>query len=312
MNAIETTCKFCIFNKSINGKQYGCEFSFLERFGMHGNVDSIEERWINIRELLELEESLPEKEDWGVSDYNNKYVLAKFINNKFDYLIDKTPITSPDFSLERKYFLINRICRSCRDQKWADKTKLVSLDLLKEKVIEETKLKLTFVVFFNNDDLLSDLEACLESISKQTMAPLEIILVNNQNNFEASLIKKILANQKCEWRHHKILHKNYSPEFAFDDVLPQIHGQYYTLVNLPCNIPEDFVEKIHISLNQRMEKFVALEGDNLVTIQTLVTKSFDGNFPSKVEESDEFPTTGILNKLKKLNQPSLIKQLCQI
>lgn len=83
----------------------------------------------------------------------------------------------PAYDNEAEFFIINgRHCPFCRNEEWADAHKDANLE---ELVRAQAQLKITYIVYFSQNDKEEDLVKTLESIIKQHIPPQKIIILNS-------------------------------------------------------------------------------------------------------------------------------------
>ncbi len=214
---------------------------------------------------------------------------------------------------DRTFYHISRFCTTARNSEWAEK---ISQDKWIETVTEEVKLKHTIVGIVAKGVGLQHIEAFIESCLKQLLKPTQVIIVNADgiatyfhiSNMLSTLdgtgitYKNILALEATEYSH------------CVDTLRNQVVGSYFSVFQIPHTVPETFTKDLNVALNERLDRFVMLEGEQGFTIQTKLFDNLDGNKPKVLDEDlPEFRT--IQDKVKYLTNDDnkyLIKKLEEV
>ena len=117
-------------------------------------------------------------------------------------MIDRFKSINPDcvvpaYDNEKEFFIINgRTCLYCRDHNWAEYHKGKSLENI---VREQAQLKITYLVYHDDNSSEHDTIKTITSLENQLLQPQSIIIMNNSNNEKLSLVKAKLNKSKVRW-----------------------------------------------------------------------------------------------------------------
>ena len=167
---------------------------------------------------------------------------------------------------------IQRVCNKHRNNEWA---KVHQKDILGD-LEKEVAFKMSFLIYLDKNSLVEDLIECLKSIEKQTLKPIDVVVLNNYSEIRPMQISEILDSRNlCSWQNIKMYRKSSKNEAINDDGYKHISGQYFGQIALPCVLKPDFIEQIDIALNTRLERFLSIEykdNPNVIVLQTRVAK----------------------------------------
>lgn len=170
---------------------------------------------------------------------------------------------------------VQRVCNKHRNNEWA---KVHKQDILGD-LEKEVAFKMSFLIYLDKDSLVEDFIECLKSLQKQTIKPIDVVVLNNYSEISPTRISEILDSFSLRsWQNIKMYRKSTKNEAINDDGYKHISGQYFGQITLPCVLKEDFVEQIDISLNIRLERFLSLEYENnpnIIVLQTKIAQMLD-------------------------------------
>lgn len=307
-----TSCKDCVFAKYRDNVQYGCEFARLERFQMNGGITLCESKYVTGKDARER--NWPQADSIGYWDIAEYAVENGNENKPLGVLSPKIHPLGLDKD-NKKYYLIHRFCTRCRNQEWA---KNLSEDEAKEKAIAESKIKLC-VVGALDEFRLEWLQEFVKSISTQELPVNEVIILNclgikcagsiseameqlsAQYNIETYKIVSVISSQTLKTATNELLGEN------------KIQSPWLSLFRLPYAIPENFAKQIDIALNERLEQFVYLKGNQGMTITTGLFNILSGYkeielFDNKMSDLEE----KVKVIAKENDQNYLVKDLSEI
>ncbi len=205
-----------------------------------------------------------------------------------------------------------RICMFCRDQKWV-KEKGVKGSIAVKAVNEEAQIKHTYVVLYNTEDNINFLFETLEDIEHQSITPFEVYIINNSHRYKESqkifdFTNNLFVNKGSVFFVQTIFNKftgrdgdadvNYDNDYLMDLYLPKIKGNWFTIVQVPQKINNDFTKNLNDIINVKLEKFVALlpsYGLSGSTFQTYAARVLGGNRPDPNVEG--LPLLSLIEKL---------------
>lgn len=192
---------------------------------------------------------------------------------------------------------IQRVCNKHRNNEWA---KVHEKDILGD-LEKEVAFKMSFLIYLDESSLYEDFVDCLKSLEKQTVNPIDIVVLNNFSHISPMRIGEILDSYKfISWQNIKMYRKSSKEGAINDDGYKHISGQYFGEITLPCVLKEDFVEQIDIALNTRLERFLSIEykdNPNIIVLQTRIAKMLD-----TIDVVEEKDVENIDDKKKLINK----------
>ncbi|HEX5186262.1 MAG TPA: hypothetical protein VFV86_05170 [Nitrososphaeraceae archaeon] len=190
---------------------------------------------------------------------------------------------TPIYEDNKSYFEIERFCNRCRNDSWKNivvEEKGPYADL-KQEVIDETRIKVSFLVYIDDNTNLGDLEQLVANVDQQSLPAHEIVTVNN-GQIKPKLITDILLNGKSKWKNVQIKWEETNKEFALDEGYKNVEGMYFAQVDLPCIISPLLIELLDLELNEKLNRFLYIkfgENPNLHIYQRYITNCLKGNNP---------------------------------
>lgn len=302
---INTVCRDCVFAEYSNKVQYGCALSRLERFSKNGSIKRVQYKAVSKLAANLLGYKLPEKEnlkEWLIyENHDDQYEFVKDLSEEELGL---------ESDLDKTFYKIDRFCTTCRskDSDWA---KEIPEDEWVARVKEDIKLQLTTVFYFDNNETLEDLEKVVKSALTQEHLPCEIIILNcNTDINQGKQISRMFDRLEVEfqkefetvaWKQIVPISPSMSENININHLIKVIKGTYFSL-SYPCcgSLQPDFIKKIHVALNERLERFVMLcpsEFNETEVYQTYLFNVLEGN-KSKILEKDKPPIEWFLEKVK--------------
>src|SRR3990167_1934975 len=142
-------------------------------------------------------------------------------------------------------YTIHRFCNTCRNKnsEWA---KNIDCDKYLSEVLKDIQLKLSIVTCFNDNVTTNDLINFLKSVQSQTILPLEVHIINQQKLIKLSNLYAELTNQNYSFNWHiTTIIENNSDYLKF--ILNKIKGKYFSIFNLPFEIPNGFINCIDVA-----------------------------------------------------------------
>lgn len=211
------------------------------------------------------------------------------------------------------HFIINRFCNTCRNLDWANN---ISESEWKEKVLKEIELKVSLVVFFQEEDSLENLSVFIDSCAQQKIMPKEVIVLNKRKIDRKSisdLLDKKLSKLDILWHNTFFYIDEDNIEKYINKIINKITGQYFSVFILPKTLDDNFIEKLNVSINHRLERYVLLESDNGITFQTYLYKKLTNQL---IINDNEEKIDTIYDKIHFIahmeNQQHLIGLLCNL
>lgn len=184
------------------------------------------------------------------------------------------------------YFVIDRFCNCYREQnsEWANNIPVTERI---KTVKEETILNHTVVINFKKGDSLVDLCQFLESCLQSEIRPGEVVILSRERIFNDLLDVALnkLQDADIEWKIVRVI--DIVPEnLVINELKNSIKTQYFSIFNLPTTLPSNFIKKLHIAINERLERFILLTPINNqgFTVQTWLFKVLEGNLPKIIED----------------------------
>lgn len=214
--------------------------------------------------------------------------LEKFVENGTEVVEEEDPQTG------KKYFRIEgRICNTCRHP---DTLKGVPARKWKDKVRDEVVPRISMAVYVDNDQVgtFSESRETLSSIVAQTMKPQEILLVYNNGGEDAPIDYSLWlgSNANTLWRVESIRGiprpdggygiATYGDAVDLAVISESMKSTYFVVAKAGYRYPTDYIETIDRSINDDLNRFVALvpdEDGNGLFIQRGLHKLLQGNKP---------------------------------
>lgn len=156
-------------------------------------------------------------------------------------------------NLDGNSYLIDSFCKTCvrKDQD--------GLELTPKAMREAIKINAIFII----NGLEKDYWPLLKSILKQTLMPSKVVVIVKEFK-EVDRYKEYLKHYTD--KESNLLIKKYyteSPDFyeCVNDSVSRFSTDFYTILDGDSTIPEDYLEKIDIRINDDMEPLVAVFSD---------------------------------------------------
>lgn len=182
----------------------------------------------------------------------------------------------------KTYFrIMGRICNTCRhsdtldgvpSRKWA------------KQVREEVRVRVAMAVYVDADSSYEDAIRSLDSIYQQTVKPREVIVIyNNQNGGDASKYANWLWSQNdgITWKVESIkVDADMGTAIDYTMKPGNLTSTFFTVCHAGAVYTSDYIEKIDKSINDDLERFVALLPDkfgNGALIQVGLHNMLQGN-----------------------------------
>lgn len=295
--SVAQSCKDCLFAEVTKNKQYNCKFDRLRQFSKTTDVVFIEKRYEEVGIISSL---YPEFFEAPITLRDaNKYVLAEYHDGE---LVSVSEMVDEANSLkECGYAVINdRYCNIHRN-KYSEWAKNLNIEEAQAKARAEISLKTTALIYFDATHSVEDLRASIQSCLEQKLKPVQIIVLNNQNDIAVSeVIKQMLAEYpNIAWTNSRSLWGDADIGLCVDDVLGQniLIGSYFFLIHSGTTIKSDFISELDISLNDKLERWMCLTNKDILVVQTKLAKVLDGYQEVKPTDCDHF-IYGLENKIK--------------
>lgn len=311
--SVAQSCRDCLFAETVKNKQTNCKFDRLRKYAKTTDVTYVEKRYEEVGVLSSL---FPEFFDESLSlKDSNKYVLAEYHDGE---LVKISNFEDEANSLhECAYAVINdRYCNLHRNKysEWAN-----GQGDTQAKARAEISLRASVLVYFDGTHSVEDLRASIQSCLEQQLKPVQIIVLNNQNDIAVSeVIKQMLAEYpNIAWTNSRSLWGDADVGLCVDDALGQnlLIGSYFLLIHAGTVIKNDLISELDISLNDKLERWMCLTDKNVFVVQTKLAKVLDGYQEVKPVGSDSF-IYGLENKIKwfadKTNKSYFVKELVDV
>lgn len=220
---------------------------------------------------------------------------------------------------KNEFFIVNgRKCGALVTKSLDNPSHCMPVDDLEAKDYVEmfnksNKIKLTFVIMFNNDSSLKHLSFTIHSLLNQTILPFKIFFVNNSKYIQDKDLHTILyktIGNKLTWRLTSLQNKDSSDDDAFDNIISQINTSFYSRCDCGVKIPLDFTDKLNIALNENLERFSVLTPSKTVEVLTVQTGFHNnpmtsGNTPSEAIEYNDDETVLSRTKLNNIVEKAI-------
>lgn len=311
------SCVDCVFAKFDGLRQIGCEFNRITAFQKESEVTFVEHKYLKAKdcqkdflELLDEENYEAYKtNNWLELDYSDygKYRLATYYDGK---LVDLSNLLNePDITNEYSYYIINgRICNLYRGM-YGDWAKIHAEQDLKQIARHEVTLRMSVVIYFGPNNTTQELIDSIHSAKNQTLKPIEVIVLNTNKEVNVSeILDAELFDEDISWRNSKSQWKDADIGLCFDENMRFIAGSYYTLINAGIKLTPEFINKLDISLNEELDRWILLTNKDITVVQTKTTLMLDGFQEIKPKHHNEF-IYGIVDKIKHYARPHKTKMV---
>ena len=205
------------------------------------------------------------------------------------------------------YVIKGRVCVSWRGSKW--KEKYEGRDDWAEIVSKETMVRMDANIYMHKDTTLADIEKTVISLKNNTIKPAQITLINNQTEIDRATLARICNASGFKWRVENIQEDDADRLRCIDIAVRKVSAKecnYYCVFDAGKKVPPNFISDINSSLNDDLNKFLALRSDdgNGDVGQVLMHKRIGGNrdksFLDKIEHTTR--SQGCPNLLQKTSE----------
>lgn len=187
----------------------------------------------------------------------------------------------------------NRFCAAFRNNEWAER------NVDKEIAVRHEILIRSHIFIYTPDWNLTNINKTLKSLKKQLLAPSGISFIGTRQNFTSKVIPKLSQHGNIV----SCIDPSYGPYQCLDAAIESCKSYFYLLVLAGSKIPSDFLANIDEKINDKLEQFVAIEGNGeilfgaSIDIHSKYHGSLDCIF---VEEEKErrFISHTLLDKIK--------------
>lgn len=178
---------------------------------------------------------------------------------------------------EKEFYVINkRICSTCRNTEWGNKS---SPDKWKERLDKEIEIKYGIIVL-NKDDI--NIDETIQSIVAQKIQPSYLHIVNLSRNDKvykriSKLLDRIQTNIK--WKVEQPL-VGLEYELKYVDRLynnGHIRDPFYAVMYNGDTIKPDFFNNLNCRIHDDLTPCVALVTDEITVFSTPIHSFLDGN-----------------------------------
>jgi hypothetical protein len=285
---LQTICAYCIFaewhdftdDDYTHKEQIGCYAGVLDKFKCKHlyNIDNID-----------LDIQAPDAETAKAVAY-----------------------CQPVKELSKSYYIIHdRVCLYNRPEEWREHHGNLPLDDLLKLVRKEIQIKVTALIYYDNDNTLANLQYSFKTLENGNVKPSEIIVLYN---------KPLTQPHKAIQQIHQVSGSvPYRIEFVqepdadfyrcFDIGLKKAKCTFTAGFHAGQTITNNFLQELDTTLNDSMRKFVLVkpinEHGHQLVVQTMIGKIVGGNNP--VFDGDEIFLDNIIGKIEHLAE----KQECR-
>ena len=315
--SIAQSCKGCIFAEiNYNGDQYGCLSGRLRKYHNTTELTWVKKKYEFVGHLSVLfpqffpnELTIKETNQFVLAEYHNDELVG--INNEF---VDE--VNERD---EGTHVVINdRYCNLYRNKKspWAEN---LNQEKALSKARAEIALKVSALIYFDSTHTVEMLRTSIQSCLDQQLKPVQIVVLNNQNDIAVSeVLKQMLVEYPgITWTNSRSLWGDGDIGLCVDDVLSQdlIVGAHFLLINSGTILNPELISDLDVSLNDKLERWMCLTGGDILVVQTKLARVLDGFQEVKPTEHDKF-IYGLENKIKwfaeKTGKPHFVKELADV
>lgn len=194
------------------------------------------------------------------------------------------------YDQDKEFFVIrDRICNSCRNHNWAKPNESEQEMIVRVK--EEIALKVDVFIYVGPEvDSMLDVITTVSSLQIQEYLPTEVVVVNNsRGKLKSSAILTVLRGTNLNAAVEGVVDVDKSKYRALDISLRKIKKDklLYVLVNAGWELKPDFLKRINIALNEKLDRFVMLEpakDDNELVVLNKLHKLCLGNVEIPIQD----------------------------
>lgn len=200
----------------------------------------------------------------------------------------------------------NRFCMAFRPLSWAKEKDNVEVAVRNEILVS------THVFIYSPDWKVADITKTVKSLNKQLLRPGGVTIIGTRQNLKSETVIKLSKYGNVV----ASVDPNYDCFQCLDAAIDSCKSYFYILMVAGSKLPSDFLANIDEKINDDLEQFVAIEGqDGVVYGASLdIHKKYHGNKDCVlVEENEqkEFLNSVLLEKINfsanRNNQFSFVK-----
>ena len=190
------------------------------------------------------------------------------------------------------YVVKGRVCVHWRGSDWKNKYK--GRDDWDQIVAKETMVRIDANIYLDKNSTLVELDRTVKSLQKGKIKPVQITIINNCSTITRQLLASCGMNSGLRWRVESITEDDASRLRCIDIAVRKVNANefnYYCIFDAGKKVPTNFISDINSSLNEDMNRFLALrsEDGNGDVGQVLMHKRIGGNrdkpFLDKIEHT---------------------------
>jgi len=216
--------------------------------------------------------------------------------NKLDRFRESGINVKEAYDDSEEFFLIERLCQFYRDDNWAEN---FSEEGLHDQVNKEVVVSCGFIIIHEEGKPLDDVRTTFKGIQSQKIPPRYVTLVVSKNEENPFNVRHVCHEhfdfpnvpENIPFNVVTMLSEDPTTLEMVDEAFHQSLNGYYIIFKSGQKIPEDFVENLNESINDRLDQVSMVrpkdEDMNGLTVQCVVHKFLSGNKPIPVTEKIE-------------------------
>lgn len=182
----------------------------------------------------------------------------------------------------QSYYIIERVCNTCRYAEWAkSRTDIV------DDVKQEIQLKVDFILLSFEDDPSVAIDNIVrlagECANQHDINPtFVLVIVKNFNiNYQQLYdgLNTVLKDKNIDYKLVRITHTDTTKETCIDSNMRRCKSPHYALVDTTkeVSIPSNFISKINKLMIEELQPIVAVSAYGILFIQRSLHKFLNGN-----------------------------------